>query len=365
MATTYMQKPTNISTVSLELVQDWLASLRALCPVPVWEQCLQQAGIAPEFMAHPGYRLTHDQIVRLYQASAAATGDEMMGLWSRPIRTGSLKYIVRSVMGAPSIRVALYRFTQFWNLLLDDYRLELISRPGQLGLALVPRSTGLGVHRFGHALLLKLTHGIVSWLLGHEVPVQQVVFAFARPAFAPDYAVLFPAPVAFGGAHSCITFAAELGAQRGQRQATEVRAFLERAPRDWIFTSYHEHALRLKVRERLCADLGATLEQVSQRLHMSSRTLMRHLHGEQLSFQGIKDELRRDLAVQGLARADLSLAQLSDSLGFSSAAVFHRAFRHWTGMTPGRYRSALLEAPVPGGSAPKLDLGQEPPWGAG
>ncbi|MGQ0710034.1 MAG: AraC family transcriptional regulator ligand-binding domain-containing protein [Rhodoferax sp.] len=331
------------ATVSLALVQDWLDSLRAQCPTAVLDQCLRQAGIATAFMGHPGYRLTHDQIVRLYQESAAATGDEMMGLWSRPIRTGSLKYIVRSVMGAPSIRVALYRFTQFWNLLLDDYRLELRSSPEHLGLALVPRSPAVAVQRFGHALLLKLTHGIVSWLLGREVPVQQVAFAFARPAFAPDYAVLFPAPVVFGAQHSCIRFAAELGAQRGQRQATEVRAFLERAPRDWIFTAYHEHALGLKVRELLHADLGRSLDDVAQRLHLSPRTLMRRLQDEQLSFQSIKDALRRDLALLHLAHGALPLAALADALGFSSPAVFHRAFRHWTGMTPGQVRRAAPE----------------------
>lgn len=99
--------------------------------------------------------------------------------------------------------------------------------------------------------------------------------------------------------------------------------------------------MRLKVRELLSADLGRTLGEVAGRLHMSPRTLMRRLRGEGLSFQGIKDELRRDLAILDLARAELSLGEIGYALGFSSPAVFHRAFRHWTGMTPGVYRAAL------------------------
>lgn len=87
-------------------------------------------------------------------------------------------------------------------------------------------------------------------------------------------------------------------------------------------------------------DLGRTLDDVSSRLHMSSRTLIRKLQQEGLSFQGIKDELRRDLAILHLVRNDGSLEEISDALGFSAPAVFHRAFRHWTGMTPGRYRAA-------------------------
>ncbi|MEZ5646258.1 MAG: AraC family transcriptional regulator [Burkholderiaceae bacterium] len=328
------------ATVSLALVQDWLRSLRSVCTVDVLDRCLEQAGIVRAFLDRPGARLTHDQLVALYQRAAAVTGDEMMGLWSRPIRTGSLKYIVRAVMDAPTIRVALYRFTQVWNLLLDDYRVDLVTEGSVLRLELVPRSADTTVNRFGHMLMLKLTHGIVSWLVGREVPVHSVGFAFDCPPFAADYPVLFPAPVRFGVMSSRIAFDGELGRIRPDRKAADVRQFLVRAPRDWIFTSYHEHAIRLQVRGLLNADLERTLDEVSGRLHMSSRTLIRRLKAEGLSFQGIKDELRRDLAIQDLVRGDVPLAEISFALGFSSPAVFHRAFRHWTGMTPGRYRAA-------------------------
>lgn len=328
------------ATVSVDLVQELLQSLSRLCTEAVLDQCLQQAGIVKDFIAKPGARVTHDQLVGLYQHSARATGDEMMGLWSRPIRTGSLKYIMRAVMGAPSIQVALYRFMQFWNLLLDDYRLEFTHSEQVLQMALIPRTRAQSLNRFGHALLLKLTHGIVSWLVGREVPVTSVGFAFARPHFAADYPVLFPAPVAFACAHSHIVFPAELGKLRSSRNAAQVQAFLTRAPRDWIFTASHAHAMPLRVRELLSTDLGRGLDDVSARLHMSPRTLIRKLQAEGQSFQGIKDELRRDLALLYLARNAVSLTAIAEALGFSSTAVFQRAFKHWMGMTPGAYRAA-------------------------
>lgn len=219
------------ATVSLALVEDLWSSLSRLGGGSLLDHCLRQAGIAKAFLRRPGARLTHDQLVRLYQVSAAASGDEMMGLWSRPIRSGSLKYIIRAVMGAPSIRVALYRFTQFWNLLLDDYRLELSEASGELRLELIPRAATERPKRFGHVLMLKLTHGIVSWLVGREVPLRSVSFAFPRPSFAADYPLLFPAPVTFEGERSQVVFDAELGKLRSGRNMGEVQAFLRRAPR--------------------------------------------------------------------------------------------------------------------------------------
>lgn len=360
-----------LATVSTGFVEDWLRSLRAICPEATVERCLQRSGIVRALIDRPSGRLTHEQVVNLYRASAGATGDEMMGLWSRPIRPGSLKYIARSVADAPSIEVALYRFTQVWNLLLDDYELHLIKLRGFTSLELRARGPGAAVNRFGHALMLKLAHGIVSWLVHQEAPVVQVRFAFVRPPFADDYDTLFPVRVAFDAPASGITFHSELLKVPTRRDAQAVRRFLERAPRDWIFTAYQEHTIRLKVRDLLFADLGRTSDEIARRLNMSPRTLMRKLRDAGLGFQDIKDELRRDLAIVHLGRDDVPLTEIGYLLGFSSPPVFHRAFRRWTGMSPGAYRSAQARLPAGSGAArgqdPVVDgatafMGFDGPW---
>jgi hypothetical protein len=113
-------------TVPISFVQNMLmGARRTLSPARV-DDLLVKSGIAPSFLDGRTARITREQFVRLYEVVAMATGDEMLGLWSRPIRGGTLKYLGLSLLDAPSLLTAMYRFTRFWNLLLDDYALRLV-----------------------------------------------------------------------------------------------------------------------------------------------------------------------------------------------------------------------------------------------
>ena len=78
---------------------------------------------------------------------------------------------------------------------------------------------------------------------------------------------------------------------------------------------------------------------MAEQLHVSPQTLRRHLREEDTSFQEIKDHLRRDLAIYHLGRDELTINALAEQLGFSEPSAFHRAFKKWTGLTPGAYRA--------------------------
>lgn len=328
---------TDPTTLSRALIEDWLEALRRCCTGPQLADFLDRSGLGSGGAVTES-RVTLDQIVTLYQLAAVESGDEMMGLWSRPIRARALQHLLTTVQEADTLPAALYRFSTFWNLLLDDFRLELDQGPGALRLALVP----LGdrpVQRFGHLLMLKLAHGVLSWLVGQEVAILSVAFAFPRPDFAGDYAVMFPAPVGFDAERSAIVFAGT-GARPLVHGKAELVGFVKRAPRDWLFTRHREHSLTLRIRRhihRVDWD-AAQLEPVAAAFGMTSRTLIRRLADEGTTFREIRDGLRRDMAIRDLSETGKSIEQISHDLGFSSAANFHRAFRRWTGETPGMRR---------------------------
>lgn len=85
-------------------------------------------------------------------------------------------------------------------------------------------------------------------------------------------------------------------------------------------------------------DGGATLPKVAAGMNRSPRTLQRRLSEYNLSYQTLLDGVREQLARRYLSRTSLLLSELPLLLGYSDQSAFNRAFKSWTGMTPGRFR---------------------------
>ncbi len=95
-----------------------------------------------------------------------------------------------------------------------------------------------------------------------------------------------------------------------------------------------------------------SLEGVAQQLHMSPRSLRRHLQQQASSFSELLEEERKRKARTQLIESNLSLDRVSEQLGYHSAASFSRAFKRWFGISPAQFRqqhsikSAKRAAPV-------------------
>lgn len=84
---------------------------------------------------------------------------------------------------------------------------------------------------------------------------------------------------------------------------------------------------------------------------ITPRTLKRRLASSGLSFQDLLDQLRSAHALRLLAEPGLSVEQIAEQVGYSSAANFHRAFRRWNGTAPGAFRHAMVRVTSAGAQA--------------
>jgi AraC-like DNA-binding protein len=83
----------------------------------------------------------------------------------------------------------------------------------------------------------------------------------------------------------------------------------------------------------------AELARVARAVDVSPRTLQRRLAAAGTSWSELLGDTRRDLAAELLADRTLSIDDVAVLLGYAEASAFHRAFRRWTGTTPGQWRA--------------------------
>ena len=99
--------------------------------------------------------------------------------------------------------------------------------------------------------------------------------------------------------------------------------------------------LRRLIRESLPASI--TLVSAARALALSSRSLQRRLADEHTTYNDEVNRVRRELASELLAE-DLPLGEISYRCGFSDTRAFTRAFKRWTGLTPGAAKAGAVEA---------------------
>jgi AraC-like DNA-binding protein len=82
-----------------------------------------------------------------------------------------------------------------------------------------------------------------------------------------------------------------------------------------------------------------SLAAIAKRLEVSDRSLRRQLREQGISFRGLLDELRMQVALKYLRTTRLANEDIALALGFSDAANFRRAFRRWTNKSPSEIRT--------------------------
>lgn len=329
-------KPTPV-TIPVLLVHRMLSGLVARrhdCT-----RLLEQAGIAPDLLAREGACVSADQYVALFRVLIEHFDDEALGLLSRPLKCGSFALCVRAAASASTLENAIRRAAHTFRLLQDDLCISRMREGGLAGVELRFSNDAAAANPFTHELFLRVFWRLFAWLIGGRLPVARFDFAYAADLSSAFHRQVFPAPHRHDQARTAMWFDAALLRNNVRRDEQAVLGFLARTYQEVIVP---ERAADVsgKVRHFLQQSQPAwpDLARTAEALHMAASTLQRHLLDEGSSFQALKNQLRRDLALFRLHTSDVPLARLASELGYADTAAFQRAFKSWTGSTPGAYR---------------------------
>ncbi|MEU8860865.1 AraC family transcriptional regulator [Streptomyces umbrinus] len=311
---------------------------------------LEQAAIPPRLLEVPLARVSPRQFARLTKAVWQALDDELQGLGPQPLKVGTFAMMCHAVVHcSPDLRSALDRGSAFYRLFPGGPRFHLEEKPAD-------EKPAEGTHEArvvfdltafddpDHYLAESatvVTHRFAGWLIRSRINLIRVEFSHPAPRHALEYDLLYGAPCSFRAPRTALVFDRAVLDRPVLQDEAELRAFLRRAPGDVLARLDYGNTAAAQVRRLLGQSLPDRMpdpQDVAARLAMSAQTLRRRLAAQGTSFQRIRDQLRRDVAIAALATGTVSIEDISQRLGFSEPSAFHRAFKRWTGSAPRSYQ---------------------------
>lgn len=331
------------STVCYEFVQESLlvAAERGLQLRPLLERC----GLPPDIMQlDPRERLPVARFAEFWRQLSHFLQDEFCHMDARAMRPGSFAFMCRMAAQQPTVIDGIQTGLEFLSLVFEDMRAVLLREQNLVQVVFV-ESSPAPKRAFAYFAYWMYLHGLTCWLANQRIPILAIDSRCSQPSLHDDYRIMFTNSLRYDCQQSRLLFVCDNLDSPIRRSNDELERFIAETP-DNIMVKYRDpHSLTSQVRNLMNDDNPRDwpdADSMAGLLCMSVATLRRRLGEEGQSYQAIKDSVRKARALQLLANQDYTFVDIASCLGFADVSSFYKAFRKWTGIQPGFYRSTVL-----------------------
>lgn len=308
------------------------------------QTCLERTGLRVEDLGDPAAAVGARQELTVIANLLAALGDPPgIGL-EAGIRYHLTTYGIWgfAMISSPSWRSAIDIGLRYLDLTFAFTRIVARDRGEEFHLVLDTPDIPLALQRFVVERDSAAIRTIQHELFASPIPIREMRYAFPPPtAHAERYTEIFGVTPTFDAGENAVGIdpaILDLPLPQSNEHTTTVA---REQCRQLLARRQARTGLAGQVREQLMARPGAppSLDQVAAALHMSDRTLRRRLAEEGVSFRGLLDEIREQIAEELLVTGGLSVAEVAERLGYVEVSSLSQAFRRWKGVGPRAYRA--------------------------
>ncbi|MFT5720490.1 MAG: AraC-like DNA-binding protein [Motiliproteus sp.] len=308
---------------------------------------LGRAGIPAEWLNQPAQRITEQQLTRLIKSVWRATRDEFMGLSADRCRQGVFALMAEYSLASETLGAMLRRSARFYSTICPDIVIGMEAADlEEEGLVFFRLQLEVGHDDPDHLLqefLLLMWQRFSSWLVDQQLPIAITQFNYPAPRHVNEYRAMYPGKLVFERPECGFYLHSRYLSLPLVRTEVELTEFLQQSPAYILHRHSQDDRLQVKIRALLAQHDNTqmlSLEALGRELHLTPRTIARKLKQEGSSVRQIKTALRLEYAIKLLTTEHLSIADVSERMGFSEVAAFCRAFKRWTGRSPTAWSGA-------------------------
>jgi AraC-like DNA-binding protein len=298
---------------------------------------MHRVGLHPGGLAHPDRRVPAVAVAQLLEMSAQASGRDDFGLRLAELRTmsnlGPISLVLRDEPDARSVVELMIRYEHTYN---ESLRLQIVDHH-EVAFIRVDLDFGNQAidERQSKELVLGTLTRLLREFLGPDwVPVSVSLPHSAPPDLETHHRVLgsrleFDQPFA-----GLVVYDADLDKPLPHADP-RLRVYAHEMLRSLGSPKGESETDRVRrLVESLLPAGRCSAQQVARHLGVNRRTLHRRLATEGTTFTAVLDETRRSVAERLLLNTDLSVTEISQSLGFAAPSGMSRWFRDQYGCSP-------------------------------
>ena len=298
------------------------------------EQVLLDSGLSLEDVQAEHFRPGPDQYRVIINNMLRLTGDPFIGIAvGSEFKISELGVLGYAALSSATLAKSRELFTKY------DALVEHILRPATevangKWVTELSESFPLGeILPFAVEEFVSRTCGLASSLTNQPFPVLELRLSYPQPEDLSAYIECFDCPMFFNQPRNLVLWDINHLDDPISLANDEVFKLCEQQCQMLVNKLADESLLSSNIRDALVKSPGEfpSLEQMARRLKMGSRTLRRRLVKENLTYQQILDDTRKDLAIQYLEYTSLTPKEIGFLLGYNSVSNFRRAFKGWTG----------------------------------
>lgn len=305
------------------------------------------AAFDESLLQDPDARIAGEELERLMIAAAEFTQDVHFGLYQGVITEfadmGILGYVV---MHSKTVEDALSAYRRYNVILCSGYNLDWDVKGDQVQIRLFTQYEGR-LSRHCVEDMASSLYRLIGRLSNFHIPLNRIAFTHASSGTNEPYEDIFGVVPDFGEEQNALYLSKEVLSFPVLYADAKLLAIFESIAEETKVEltgsdMFSEHVV-LWMKKKL-PSLIPSLQETADHFGISARTLQLKLKQEETTFQELSVQVRKELAMIYLQRKEYSVGDIAYALHFSEQSAFQNAFKKWTGLTPGQYRSNLIVA---------------------
>lgn len=300
---------------------------------------LQTADTDPSVLSSPDGYIDTDTYARVQNAAVILTGDDRFGFhMGQYADAGSWSILGYLMMNCRTLGEAFEKSRRYSRIIGNQIDARPRLYPGRACIVFSSNSGTASRHCYESALSSSVR--IMRRLTGIRITPKLVTFSHTVAGGEAEYAEYFGCPVVFGEKDTSLTFDTGVARMPVLVPNEALRARFEEYAQEvltaFAYRGKHTAMVRKLVVERM-DDPRLSIRSIAREAAMSVRTLQARLREEGVVFRDLVRDVREELAKKHF-RDGYSIDQTAYLLGYSEGSAFRKAFKKWTGTTPGDYR---------------------------